>query len=149
VDGFCGQGELAVHPERVAVDAFDDPRRRPACQSELEAAAEGVAEEAHLLDADVVERELQAVERVLERPPPGQGEQVGDDDACPIGEQARHRQIRGRLHAVAVEQHDRRPGADIEMVEGARPAVVRHAATVSTGRRRGPISKNVATFSNS
>ncbi len=64
--------------------------RRAARQPELEAAAEGVPEQAHLLDADVVERELQAVERVLERPPLRQREHVGDDDARPVGEQARH-----------------------------------------------------------
>lgn len=149
VHGLESQGELAMHPERVAEHALHDPRRDPAQQPELEAAAERMTEQAHLLDAHLFERELQAVDGVVERPPARHGEQVGDDDAGPIGEEAGHRQVGLRLHAVPLEQQDRRAGAEVETAQRTSLLVVPHATPVSTGRRRGPISKNVGTFSNS
>ncbi len=105
---------LNTHSTMLAGDRHAKP--------ELEAAAEGVPEEAHLLDADVVERELRQSTAWSNVHRSGHREQVGDDDAGPVGEEARHGQVRGRLHAVAVEQHDRGAGADLDVGAAGEPA---------------------------
>src|SRR2546430_5190031 len=97
----------------------------------------------------MAEGQLHAVESVVEGPPFREREEVGDDYAPAGGKKARRAEIRVGLHSVAVEEQHRRRGTDSLVRQRTSARVVRHLAVMSTGRRRGPISKNVGTFSNS
>jgi hypothetical protein len=109
---FAGQAELARHAERVAEHALGDSLREACRQTQLEPSTEGMAEQAHLVRFEIGERELQAVDRVFERPPLRQLQNRRDHDAGAVGEPTGHGHIDAGLHGVAVKEDDRRPMAN-------------------------------------
>ena len=84
----------------------------PGSKGELEAATEGMAQQAHAIDALVVDGELEALDGVVEAPPLRQGEDGGDHHPHPVGQQAGQRQVGLGLHGEAVQQDERRPLAE-------------------------------------
>ena len=114
---LLGEAELAPVGEGVAEHALDDALRVPGRQSQFEAATEGVAQQAHAIDALVVDSELQALDGMVEAPALRQGEDGRDHHAHAVGEQPGERQVGLGLHGVAVQEDEGRPLAEVEVAE--------------------------------
>ena len=83
-------------------------------KTELYPPAERVTDQAHAVEAEMVECRDERVEHPLVAPTSSQREEVGHDDPASAGEQLYERTVGSRTHRVAVEQDDRstRTGVD-------------------------------------
>ena len=102
---LVGQLPFARGRQRVGEDGFDHAARRPRGEAELETAAEGMADQADLVESQVVERRGKGVEHLFVAPTAAHGEEIGDHHAAGAGQQVRQPPIGGGTHGESVEQH--------------------------------------------